>query len=395
MRTPGVLGPDEVLAKLGARLDKAHRYLSGAASWVPAVALGTSRFRSEATLRAAWDTVFADKLDWEEWERTAPPGVRVEWFVGRYRGSDHTIPARVVVDDLESAARLLGGNHPARLEELKQRWDRLSTEFGDVPELGRVLSEVRGWSDRDFDILCGAAAHFRTPLTTVLTSRQVPVPGMDTKWLRKRLPWVARLAGVRSEDLPVTTRRPGRVHFTYLDPGYVSGGGRKHDLATEGDRDVVAYRPTTVVICENRDAAQLFGDVHGGIAIEGEGTGPGLIASLAWVKGAARLWYWGDMDAKGLEILSGFRRAGLRVSSLLMDMPAYDRWEHLGVNHGADGASISWQRPRDVDLTDAERELYIALCAEDWPRHRRVEQERLDPTEAWSRVTSDEGYAPR
>jgi hypothetical protein len=42
--------------------------------------------------------------------------------------------------------------------------------------------------------------------------------------------------------------------------------------------------------------------------------------------------YWGDMDADGLEILDGFRAAGVPAVSILMDAAAYEAWEHFGTN---------------------------------------------------------------
>jgi hypothetical protein len=133
-----------------------------------------------------------------------------------------------------------------------------------------------------------------------------------------------------------------------------------------------------VLISENRDTAQLFPFVEGGIAIEGEGRGAGAVAALPWARDAATLWYWGDMDADGLEILHGFRAAQLPVRSLFMDMAAYERWERYGIDHDHDGRPIGPRKPRDVDhLEPTERDLYLALCSPEWTRHRRIERERI------------------
>jgi hypothetical protein len=210
---------------------------------------------------------------------------------------------------------------------------------------------------------------------------------MGTKWLHAHESLVRRLAALDSLDLE--PGRPSRVHLTYLDPDHLAGGGRRHDVATAGDADVVAYRPRIVLISENRDTAQLFPEVTGGIAVEGEGRGAGAVAALPWIREAATIWYWGDMDADGLEILNGYRGAGLPVRSLFMDPASYERWERYGVDHDHRGSPLGPRAPRATDhLTAAERDLYLALCCPDWSRHRRVEQERIPIAEAAAVVRS-------
>jgi hypothetical protein len=168
------------------------------------------------------------------------------------------------------------------------------------------------------------------------------------------------------------------VHLTYLDPTYLASGGRRHDLATVGDVDVVAYRPRVVVISENRDTAQLFPPVARGVAVEGEGRGAAAIAALPWIHEAGAVWYWGDIDADGLEILNGFRAAGVPARSLFMDRAAYARWARYGVDHDHRGNPLGPRAPRRHDqLVPDERELYLALCSPDWAGHRRIEQERI------------------
>jgi hypothetical protein len=73
---------------------------------------------------------------------------------------------------------------------------------------------------------------------------------------------------------------------------------------------------------------------------EGGGRAAGAAAALSWVREAPHVVLWGDMDADGLEILSGRRAAGLHVRSLFMDVESYDRWERSGVDHDHHGAPI-------------------------------------------------------
>ncbi|MXG91029.1 Wadjet anti-phage system protein JetD domain-containing protein [Nocardioides flavescens] len=184
------------------------------------------------------------------------------------------------------------------------------------------------------------------------------------------------------------------MHLTYLDHDHLAAAGRRHDVVTAGDRDCVVYRPRLVVVSENRDTAQLFPTVPGGIAVEGGGRAVGSVADVAWVREAAHVVYWGDMDADGLEILHGLRARGLRVRSLFMDVDAYERWDRFGVDVDHHGGALGPRTPREVSLLEpAERELYLRLCSPGWTRHRRVEQERI-PLDAAAEVVRGLGVTP-
>jgi hypothetical protein len=88
--------------------------------------------------------------------------------------------------------------------------------------------------------------------------------------------------------------------------------------------------------------------------------------------------YWGDMDADGLEILDGFRAAGVPARSILMDVEAYMVWERFGTDLDPKGRPLTSRDPRRVSyLTEGERVLYERLVAPAWTGPRRVEQERI------------------
>ena len=70
-----------------------------------------------------------------------------------------------------------------------------------------------------------------------------------------------------------------------------------------------------------------------------------------------------------------------------MDPDAYAAWERFGTNVDQYGKPLGPRPARPVpNLPDAERTLYHQLIAPDWPRHRRVEQERIPLSAGFKQV---------
>lgn len=312
--------------------------------------------------------------DWRAWARD----VNVELVDrGRRIGAvNHSIPSHVVVPSLDEAARICGGEWRSRLGRGRERLIALRQRFPDLVEHSSMLKAVDGIDDVDFELLLRAGAWFAENSAVDLTPRQVPLEGFHAKWLNTRQHLVARLAG--KSGLQLSANHPSRIHFSYLDSLHLASGGRKHDSATVGDRFEPAYAPQIVIISENKDTAVNFPELPGAISVEGVGKGGGTLASFGWLVGAPVVIYWGDMDADGLEILDGFRAAGVPASSILMDRESFDRWEKYGTSVDKRGASITGREARPVPhLTDQERALYLDLVDPSWSRVRRIEQERI------------------
>ncbi|GAA4698566.1 Wadjet anti-phage system protein JetD domain-containing protein [Nocardioides nanhaiensis] len=390
-----MLSPEEARAQVRRRLEaRWHRLLTKAEPWSPQVPLGSSGLRGR-TLAAQWPQVHAWALRWVDAERALPPGVRlVRREDVRVHGTVQPLPALLEVADLDAAAALAGEEWPARLRAAQARLALLRAQLPalrDRPcepaDLASLLRALERRDDLHVARLLRAAHWLTLHPTSGISARQVPVEGLGTKWLELHAGDLRRLLG--REELGLVHTRPRRVHLTYLDPGHRAAGRRRHDVVTEGDVETLAYRPRVVVVCENRENAQGFAPVPGGVAVEGDGNGPGLLADLAWVREARPLWYWGDLDARGFEILHGYRAAGLPARSLLMDLATFERWQHLGVSHDERGAEIRPRTARDLPLLETpERGLYRGLCSPDWNRPRRLEQEYVQVAEAAALVLS-------
>lgn len=214
--------------------------------------------------------------------------------------------------------------------------------------------------------------------------RQLPIPGVHTKWVRHHGGLIARFTGRRVQD--EVRPRPAVAHLTYLDPAYRSTGGRVHDAWTTGDHHALAYRPDVVLVVENRDCRLWFPPVVGGVVVEGSGrAATSLLAGVPWVREAPRVVYWGDIDAAGFAILDHLRAAlrapgagGARavdVQSILMDGAALARYAHLGVTRDENGKTIPPSTATLRHLTPEEASAYAQVATAGPASFRRIEQE--------------------
>lgn len=363
----------QVIEEIRSRLEKRWYYAVAGVErgdWPFKVALGTPlKVTLEADFRSAHEWVHT----WKEW--AAAHGLTLDWRTRLVRGTRQPLPTHLTVPDIDAAARICGQGWLRRLTEARRRIALLMTSFPHVDHTGTVRA-AEALSDVDFDLLLDAARWFTTNTATGLTPRQVPLPGFHGKWLNRNQALICTLSG--QDDLGLIDR-PTRVHFTYLDPDHLAGGGRKHESVTIGDLIEPVYEPETIVILENKDTAVYFPAVRKGIAVEGEGTkAPGALPRISWISGCPRVVYWGDIDAAGLTIVNSLRLAGIDVDTMLMNFATYEAYEQYGAWTDDKGKPVPCSPRRNLAaLTPDERRLYEALTDPTWARVRRVEQERM------------------
>ncbi|MBM7508510.1 hypothetical protein JOE61_002324 [Nocardioides salarius] len=356
--------------------------VSGTA-WPREVSLGR---HGSADVETQWDEVFPAILTLRSWAREQ--GLVLRGEAQRILRTSQEIPRAVLIPSVEDAARLAGAPWPAQVDRAAARAAALREALARRTDLEddeaqttatRLLKKVIDWPDVDFDLLLRVAAWITAnPQVAVgLTRRQVPIPGVHGKWLESNETRLLELTGLTT--LGLTPSHPPRIHFNYLDAAYLADpGNRRHDSLTHRDSARPAYQPQVIIICENKDSAINFHPVPGGIAVEGDGTGGGTIAAIDWIRNAPTLIYWGDMDAAGLEILSGFRACGLEVNSVLMDVATYETYREFGTNMQPNGTPIKALGPKpDRLLTAPERDLYERVADPTYTGVRRVEQERI------------------
>ena len=298
----------------------------------------------------------------------------------RRLGAVQDIPVRVSVGSANAAARILGAAERERLQRGRRRAEALHASFPKLAteDLVSVVKRVDTWDDVDFELLLSASAWFAENDARGLTPRQVPLDGFHAKWLDAsgRQALVCLLAG--KSDLGLVAR-PRELSLSYLDPAHLEAGGRRFDVCVEDDAWQPAYNPRFVLIVENKDSYLFFPEIEGGICVFGAGkSGPSVCGQQDWIVRADRLFYWGDMDADGLEILNSYRAAGIAVESILMDMGAFERYERFGTRMASGKRNLDEHARVDTPWLRAEEQrLYDQLCDSSWDGALRIEQERI------------------
>lgn len=348
-----------------------HRDIGGTdANWPYRVDLGQP---TSAELEADFSVWSRRTLAIRDW--AARNGVAVGSRDRRVHGTTQPLPITVTVPNLASAAAICGTEWIHRVVRNEVRIGELSERFPICTDYPKALRLADSYSDLDFGLLVDVANWFEHNDAVGMTPRQVPVPGVHSKWLNTHGLAVETLIG---RALNLARRHPARIHFTYLDPDHLTGGGRRHDSASVGDTMTPAYTPDVVIIVENKDTSIHFPALPGGIAVEGEGSGGSTVAAFDWIAEAPSLYYWGDIDADGFEILAGYRRDGLAVTSILMNSETYETYAAWGTNTLPNGERIRRRAPKTLpDLTREERDAYHAVCQPSDSLPLRVEQERI------------------
>jgi hypothetical protein len=257
-----------------------------------------------------------------------------------------------------------------RYQRLGARWPRFSRYF-------EVLSD---YADADIDRVEALLDWLDRNPGSNLYPRQLPIAGLDTKWLEPRMQLVADLRGGADSGLRPL---PYLARFCILDEGlrrHVGGLGdvstRLEDLAA---LDLPARR---VYIVENLQTGLAFGDEPGAVVFMGLGYGVSSLARLPWMVRTECI-YWGDLDTHGFAILDRARAALPGLESALMDeetlLAFRDLWVHEREQNAA--GELPMLRP-------TEQEVYRGLKEQRWGANVRLEQERIPWSFAASRLAS-------
>lgn len=142
------------------------------------------------------------------------------------------------------------------------------------------------------------------------------------------------------------------------------------------------YKCEQLFVTENKMNFLTLPPLPNSIAVwSGGGFNISYLKKTAWIK-ELKCYYWGDLDAQGMQILNQFRSYYPQVTALMMDWDTLRQYEAL-VKSGT--PTTIQQLPH---LTEEEYALYLHLQKE----NLRLEQEQIPQREANKKV--ENGITP-
>lgn len=319
---------------------------------------------------------------WQSWHGVGS----ISWSDRRWR--------KLGTQPLPEKLLLAGPGEVAQWIGEADRWDRTQQRYRDLigrwpwlaNKLPRYFAILADYSEVNYRRLIDMVAWIEKNPASNLYPRQLPVSGLDSKWLEKRKGLLADLVdAVRGESSTEgdffqrcgLKAPPQLIRLRILDDNLRQRVGGLSDISAPWEQLAELDLPVTkVFIVENLQTGLTFDDLPGSIVIMQLGYGVDVLGRLPWVA-KAHCVYWGDLDTHGFAILNRARTYLPELKSILMDAETLyshqDLWVEEKDQHGAETLPL---------LTDHEQTVYQGIKHNRWGQSIRLEQERI----AWDIV---------
>ncbi|MCU1445275.1 DUF3322 and DUF2220 domain-containing protein [Cryobacterium sp.] len=372
-----------------ARARALKRVLADQREWAAA---GGEDARLEIVLHPPTErAALADQAGAVAWVRAwqmaddAAAAVEVTWGGRQWaRVGAQSVPERCLLRGADAIAAFAGAATGRAWRVLRDRAAQVRSAFIDrtasagalaaaVRTHGRTLQQL---TEADFATLLLVVEWLAEHPSSGWRIRQLPIRGIDTKWLE------GHRAIVESLHAAVTGRyslglldAPNLVRVCFLDPT-LRPGGLRDVLAPVEELAAFDLTPRVVFVFENLETMFSMPDLPGAVVVHGSGYGVNRLALIPWIK-HGRVVYWGDLDSDGFSILHTLRSGCENVTSVLMDegtLLAYrDLWVPEPKAAGGTYPTLTAGEQRALDRIRAEGNV-------------RLEQERIDWSSALARL---------
>lgn len=307
-----------------------------------------------------------------EWVKSWDNAPGVVWGERRWASlGRQRVPERLVLPLVSDAAAWCGRS--AHWRRVRERTAAVLNLAGDAASptlpavVGRAAGELEALPADDVERLIAVLDWLGRHPESGLYLRQLPIGGVDTKWVQRHRGLVERLhQGLTGYATLGLAGAPQLMRLRFLDRRWAPGG--LGDVsAPPADLAALDIAPRTVFVFENLESVLAMPPWPDAVVLHGQGYAVDRLGSLPWVRSAGVL-YWGDLDSHGLAILNRLRAQPLAVRTVLMDLATLDGHRHLWVPE---------PKPATGDfahLHPAERETMAGLAERG---NVRLEQERI------------------
>lgn len=371
-----LLLPKDVTEWLTRRYTNQHKaWLLGEGQWPIAVNLGIPT-ETDATQDIPGVRHWIEA--WNDWHGPA----QLSWVSRQWsRLGTQNLPASLEIAGPNDVASLIGqGKRWRTAVERYQRFvDRWSQLTGHAV-LGRNFGVLADYAEVDFTRLFSMLDWLEKNPSSGLAPRQLPVAGLDTKWLEKRVGVVTDLLkSIRAIDDVADfysicgLKRPiPRIRARILCPELRGTLGGLRDIEVPvTELNGLAIAPRCAIIVENLETGLALPDIPDTVAFMRLGNAVSLLSSLTWLRDCSML-YWGDIDTHGFVILNRARSHFPNLQSVMMDSTTFLAYQDLWIEESAQSSEAEL-----LLLTAPEQEAFEGLRTFRWGKNLRLEQERI------------------
>ena len=311
-----------------------------------------------------------EAIAWVKSWRDAGLGGAVVWTPRRWASlGTQQVPERL---------RLSGAVEVARFAQKGQHWSRLSARVqallstfdgGTLAEaVRRSARRIAELDDVDFNRLVLVLTWLEANPQSGLYIRQLPVRGVDTKWVSTHRSLAEKLfAALTGRESLGLGAPPVQVRMRFLDPELTPGGLVDVSVPVS-ELAALDIQPHTVFVFENLESVIAMPPVPGAVVIHGAGYAVDRLGRIPWVRDG-RVVYWGDLDSHGFGILNRVRSACSNVSTVLMDSETLEAYRDLWVKEPVPSTGTF------SHLLPAEQQMVEHLSRQG---NVRLEQERIE-----------------
>ena len=301
---------------------------------------------------------------------------------------NQSLPVRIHVPTAEDMLLLIG------------KTSEFNTFVDDVALIRAALPELEAWLEANVQYvieqhgawpqLLRVCAYFRANQHPNMYIRELPI-AVHTKFIEHHVSILTRLLDAVLPDAAVNReekqfeRRYGLRYDTPLvrirlldDTLRARLGLPLMDVAARTEHPAaLPCEGLRCVVVENKMVFLTLPPLPNTIAIFGSGFQVELLRELPWLH-ACPIWYWGDLDAQGFQILARLRALFPQVVSLMMDATTFEAFREFAVS-GTEARVVELPQ-----LTPDEQALYANLAR----ANLRLEQERISYTYAVQRISN-------
>ena len=221
----------------------------------------------------------------------------------------------------------------------KQTYPTLISRFPELQEWihrkpERVIHHSNKWND-----LLKVCSYFGNNPKPNLYIRQLPIENLSTKFIKSNQEIIISLLNhllptdAKNEQTNDFEKRFGLreseslIRFRILDEAIFTNG--ISDISVPiSQLESLSFKNKidNIFIVENQMCFFTFPDVLNSIVIFGSGKAVNILSNITWLRDK-KVFYWGDLDVEGLEMLSMVRGFNDSVIPLMMDLICFERFK--------------------------------------------------------------------